>query len=49
VTPIDYAPVLANSEDGLKDAFGNDGLHPNRDGYAAMRPLADKALAQAGQ
>ena len=38
VTMADYASVLADGEGGLKDALGNDGLHPNRDGYAAMRP-----------
>ena len=39
---------MANSEGGLQDALGNDGLHPNRDGYAAMRPLAERAIARAG-
>jgi lysophospholipase L1-like esterase len=34
---------------GLAAALGNDGLHPNRDGYAAMRPLTDKAINQAGK
>ena len=46
---VDYAPVLANSASGLADTLGNDGLHPNRDGYAAMRPLADRAIAQASR
>jgi len=46
---VDYAPVLANSAGGLADALGNDGLHPNRDGYAAMRPLADRAIARANR
>ena len=47
VTFVDYAPVLANGEGGLQDALGNDGLHPNRDGYAAMRPLTEAAIARA--
>ena len=49
ITLVDYAPVLANSEGGLKDALGNDGLHPNRDGYARMRPLTEAAIARASR
>lgn len=49
VTLADYASVLADGEGGLKDALGNDGLHPNRDGYAAMRPLAERAIARAAR
>jgi len=44
VTYVDYTPVLADSAGGLADALGNDGLHPNRDGYAKMRPLTDAAI-----
>jgi lysophospholipase L1-like esterase len=29
--------------------LGNDGLHPNRDGYATMRPLAEAVIARAGR
>ena len=46
---VNYEPVLANNEGGLKDALGNDGLHPNRDGYAAMRPLTEQAIARAAK
>jgi lysophospholipase L1-like esterase len=49
ITLVDYFPPLANSEGGLKDALGNDGLHPNRDGYAIMRPLAEAAIARASR
>ena len=49
VTIADYAAVLANDEGGLKGALGNDGLHPNRDGYAAMRPLAERAITRAAK
>ncbi len=49
VTFVDYGPVLANSDGGLQDALGNDGLHPNRNGYSAMRPLAERAIARAGR
>lgn len=47
VTYVDYFPALADSAGGLADALGNDGLHPNRNGYAAMRPLTDKAIKAA--
>lgn len=46
---VDYAAVLGNGDGGLKDTLGNDGLHPNRDGYAAMRPLAEAAIARASR
>ena len=49
VTYVDYFPALADTAGGLADALGNDGLHPNRDGYAAMRPLTDKAIKRAGK
>ncbi len=49
VTYVDYAPLLADSEGGFSAALANDGLHPNRDGYALMRPLTDKAIARAGK
>ncbi len=44
ITFVDYFPLLADREGGLAAALGNDGLHPNRDGYAVMRPLAVKAM-----
>lgn len=44
---VDYGAVLADAAGGLREDLGNDGVHPNRDGYAAMRPLAQRALAAA--
>ena len=44
ITFVDYFPLLVDSGGGLAAALGNDGLHPNRDGYAVMRPLAVKAM-----
>jgi lysophospholipase L1-like esterase len=44
---VDYGAVLADVAEGLREDLGNDGVHPNRDGYAAMRPLAERALAAA--
>ena len=49
VTYVDYAPPLADSDGGFAAALANDGLHPNRDGYALMRPLTDKAIASAAK
>jgi lysophospholipase L1-like esterase len=46
---IDYAKVLADDDGGLNNALGNDGVHPNREGYARMRPLAERAVQQALQ
>jgi lysophospholipase L1-like esterase len=44
---VDYGEVLADAEGGLRADLGNDGVHPNRAGYAAMRPLAERAIAAA--
>jgi lysophospholipase L1-like esterase len=47
VTYVDYFPLLVDSQGGFKAALANDGLHPNREGYAVMRPLTDNAIARA--
>jgi lysophospholipase L1-like esterase len=48
---VDYHEPLADERDAMKQTFSNDGVHPNRDGYSVMEPLArhaiDQALAQA--
>jgi lysophospholipase L1-like esterase len=49
VTYVDYFPPLDDGQGGLKAALANDGLHPNRDGYALMRPLTDRAIARAAR
>jgi lysophospholipase L1-like esterase len=33
----------------LKRELADDGLHPNKAGYAVMAPLAEKAIAKALQ
>lgn len=45
---VDYYAVLKDADGGLRADLGNDGVHPNRAGYAVMRPLAAKAIGQAG-
>jgi acetyl esterase/lipase/lysophospholipase L1-like esterase len=44
---VDYATVLADADGGLRADLGNDGVHPNRVGYARMRPLIENVIAEA--
>jgi lysophospholipase L1-like esterase len=44
---VDYHTALKDADGGFRTALANDGVHPNRDGYALMRPLTERALAQA--
>jgi lysophospholipase L1-like esterase len=37
---VDYYSLLADSQGGFLAQLSNDGVHPNRDGYAVMRKLA---------
>lgn len=46
---VDYHVALAAPSGGMRPELSNDGIHPNRNGYAAMRPLVDAALAKAGK
>jgi lysophospholipase L1-like esterase len=43
---IDYYADLVNAEGGFRANLSNDGVHPNRDGYAAMRKLALLGIAK---
>lgn len=43
----DYYSALADTEGGLRADLGNDGVHPNRHGYAVMQPIASQAIAAA--
>ena len=44
---VDYGSVLAAADGGMDEAWSNDGVHPNRAGYARMRPLAEAAIQRA--
>ena len=44
---LDYHEALADARGHLKDALTDDGLHPNAAGYAAMAPLAERAIRDA--
>ncbi len=43
----DYHAVLVGPNAGMREAYAPDGVHPNAAGYAAMRPVADRAIAAA--
>jgi acyl-CoA thioesterase-1 len=43
---LDYASTIA-AHGGMDSALSDDGLHPNKNGYVLMAPLAKSAIAQA--
>lgn len=47
LTFVDYAPALTDGHDGIKAGLSADGVHPNAPAYALMRPLAQRAIAEA--
>tara|TARA_R110002049_G_scaffold3795_5_gene27615 strand:+ start:91143 stop:91841 length:699 start_codon:yes stop_codon:yes gene_type:complete len=44
---VDYFSAMVNSQKGLKDELGSDGIHPNAAGYAIMEPLVENGIARA--
>ena len=44
---VDYYAPLSDGQGALRADLSNDGVHPNRNGYALMRPIAERAIAQA--
>jgi lysophospholipase L1-like esterase len=44
LTYLDYFSVMADDKGLLKRELANDGLHPNKAGFAVMAPLAEKAI-----
>jgi len=44
---VDYYAALVDGKGGLRTALSPDGIHPNRDGYALMKPLAQAAIRAA--
>jgi lysophospholipase L1-like esterase len=44
---LDYFAATADAKGLLRPELNDDGLHPNAAGYAAMAPLAEKAIAAA--
>ena len=45
LTYLDYHTALADEKQGLKKAYGSDGVHPNLAGYRVMEPLLNQAVA----
>lgn len=43
----DYYPVLATPDGALRPELGPDGVHPNKAGYALMKPILEAAIAKA--
>lgn len=43
----DYYHALAGPHGELPATYSGDGVHPNAAGYAVMRPIAERAIAQA--
>ena len=44
---VDYHEALADERDAMKQTFAEDGVHPNKEGYVVMEPLAREAIAEA--
>lgn len=44
---LDYYSAMVNDKMGLPAHLSKDGVHPNKDGYAIMGPLAEKAITVA--
>ena len=46
-TFLDYHSALVGSDGQMKAGVSDDGVHPNEKGYALLKPLAEKAIADA--
>jgi len=44
---LDYHSALVGSNGQMKAGVSDDGVHPNEKGYAILKPLAEKAIADA--
>jgi lysophospholipase L1-like esterase len=44
---LDYAAAMSDDKRALRRELAEDGLHPNKAGYAVMAPLAEQAIARA--
>ena len=47
ISSMYYYAALSGPSGELKSDLGNDGVHPNRKGYAVMRQLIDVKLSAA--
>jgi lysophospholipase L1-like esterase len=46
-TYANYDAVLNDGKGGMRNGFAYDGVHPTAEGYAAMNPVAEAAIAAA--
>ncbi len=46
-TYLDYYSSMVDNRKGMKAQYSKDGVHPNREGYAVMETIADKAISKA--
>jgi lysophospholipase L1-like esterase len=46
-TFLDYYSALVGSHGQMKEGVSDDGVHPNEKGYAILKPLVEKAIADA--
>ncbi|WP_411030881.1 SGNH/GDSL hydrolase family protein [Spongiimicrobium sp. 3-5] len=47
VVYLDYFSAMEDGNNGMIEAYGSDGVHPNAKGYEVMSPLVEKAIQQA--
>ncbi|WIW90866.1 SGNH/GDSL hydrolase family protein (plasmid) [Sphingobium sp. V4] len=45
-TFVDYHAAMAQADGAMKPGLSSDGVHPTKEGYAIMRPLAQAAIAR---
>ena len=43
---VDYYSAMVNESHGLKKELGEDGIHPNKNGYLIMEPILEKAIKE---
>jgi lysophospholipase L1-like esterase len=41
---LDYYSAMVDERKGLKTAYADDGVHPNKAGYEVMAPIVEKAI-----
>lgn len=44
---LDYYSALVDDHHGMRAGSSEDGVHPNKAGYAVMQPLAERAIYEA--
>lgn len=47
ITYVDYHTPMSDNRKGLKKIYGEDGVHPNLEGYTFMEPLVEDGIAKA--